>query len=414
MALRRTRTIAATTALAAGLTLAGALSAPASADTYGPPRVVRDGDAHALLTAYDPGDALGLAGDTHVIDLTFRGEFRRPLGLWVMSYTCGPHDRTKLPHEIGCADAGLWSETAGRGRANVVADDTLRLRGTTTAGRLDLTFTGSGTQPGWEPFVSREWRRAVGTTREVGRTVATDFLYATLVDGTFGGLDLYQDEAWVYQSGMRVRTATIRTGTGPAVPVPDLPPPGTQEGGWVTYGQAQATWLRRLPDAGPAGERDVEVGQVRYDVGDPSYPAYASRNVQRCEPGERAVLPDVDPPRRPCEIVDPGVGGSENATAALDVAAGTLRVELDVVPRPSPGPAVHVTFAWQGREPVGVHEVETTRYDSVATPQTRTREGVRWLRLGAEGTVAGEPVDRVSGLDFTVHRDRWQSSPPPE
>lgn len=415
MALRRTRITSATTALAAALSLAGAVARPAAAaaDAYGPPRVTRDGDAHALVTAYDPGDALDVPGDTHVIELTYSAGGGGPvLQLFVLSYTCGPHDPSQLPDQLGCPDAGMSGQFARRTRVDVLADDTLRLRGTTASGRLDLTFTGSGSQPGWEPFVSREWRYAAGTSREQGRTVATDYLYATLTGGTWDGVALYQDQAWLYQSGMRVRTTTVRTGTGPAVPIPDLPPPGTQDGQWTTYGQAQATWLRRLPGAGPAGTRDVEVGRVSYDVGNAGGPASAFSQVQRCEPGERVVLPNAVPPLRPCEIVDFS-GGTENATAALDVAAGRLRVDLDFVPEDPADPATHLTFTWRGGRAVGFREVETTRSDSVASLQTFTREGVRWLRLDADGTVGGDPVDRVLDVDFTVFREKFEMAPPP-
>jgi hypothetical protein len=411
MAVRRSRTIAATTALAAGLTLAGAVSAPASADTYGPPRVTRDADADVFVTAYDPDDELGLPGDTHTIGLNYTAAYARPLNPIISSYTCGPHDRSRLPHELGCPEAAGPALVVRRARVAVLADDRVRLRAETTAGRLDVALTGSTHLPSWEPFVSHEWRRAVGTTREQGRTVAIDSTVATMTRGTFGGVALYQDPAWIDWSGLRTRTTTVRTGVGPAVAIPDLPPPGTQDGEWSTAAAAQATWLRGLPGAGPAGTRDVEVGEARYSVdtfgGGPS----GYRNVQRCEPGERVSLNNAVPPRRPCEVVA-AQGGTDGGTADLDVAAGRLRVGFDFVPEPPSGAADHVTFTWRGAGAVGVHEVDTTRFDAIASAETFTREGIRWLRLGAGGTVAGDRMDRVLRLDLTVYRQKRGSTPP--
>jgi len=412
MAIRRSRTTAAAAAAGLAAVLVAALpAAPAAADVYGPPRVTRDADAHALVTAYDADDALGLDGDTHVLEIDAAAGSPVPISMRVTSYTCGPHDRRLLPGELGCADAGNPNLPVRRARIDVLADDGVRVRGTTPAGRLDLTVSGTGPPPSGESFVSHEWRHAVGTAREQGRTVATDFFYAVLDGGTLGGVALYQDEAWLSSSGMRVRTSTVRTGTGPAVAIPDLPPPGTQDGEWSTFGSALATWLRRLPSAGPAGTRDVEVGQVSYDAGNAGGPAGGHRSRQRCEPGERVVLNNVPPPRRPCDIVE-SFGATDNATADLDVAAGRVRVGFDLQSVPD-GPFARVTFAWQGKRPVGYHDVDVRRPDAVGSVQTSTREGIRWLRLDADGTVGGRPVDRVLDLDFTVYRQKSEMAPPP-
>jgi hypothetical protein len=410
MALRRTRTTAAAAVASLAVALVAALPAgPAAADVYGPPRVVRDADARVLGTVYDPDDALGLEGDTHLLEIDARGGPPATIWLRVTSYTCGPHDRTQQPGDLGCPEVGNPSLLVQRARIDVLDDDSVRVRGTTPAGRLDLTLNGTGPPPSGWSFVSREWRHAAGTARERGRTVAVDFFYGVLDGGTFGGLALYQDEAWLSWSGLRLRTSTVRTGTGPAVAIPDLPPPGTQEGEWTTtFGFANAVWLRRVPGSGPAGTRDVEVGRATYDGTSPSG---GYRNVQRCERGERPAPPNL---QSPCEVVDWGVAGVENATADLDVAAGRVRVGFDLVDLLTPGtPATHVTFAWQGRRPVGFHNVDIERADAVASVQTFTREGVRWLRLDADGTVGGRPVDRVWDVDFTIYRQTLEMAPPP-
>jgi hypothetical protein len=108
----------------------------------------------------------------------------------------------------------------------------------------------------------------------------------------------------------------MRTGTGPAVAVPALPPPGTQEGAWRTYGEAHAAWTRDLPAGGPAGTRDVELGEVTYLAGDEYSPGPGSGfwRHQRCEPGERLVPLTGYPPRRPCELLEPVFNGSTNAS----------------------------------------------------------------------------------------------------
>ena len=415
MASRRVRTTAAAAAASLAAALVAALpAAPAAADVYGPPRVTRDADAHALATVYDPDDALGLDGDTHELEIDAAGLSPIAIQLYVTSYTCGPHDVTRRPSELGCAGNGTPSLPVRRARVDVLDDDTARLRGTTPTGRIDLTLTGFESLPGMEPFVSHEWDHAVGVTRERGRTVAADFLYARLDAGTLGGLALYQDADWLPWSGMRVRTSTVRKGVGPAVAIPDLPPPGTEDGEWSTYANAGATWLRHLPSAGPAGTRDVEVGEAGYEVSPGGFggPAGGFRDVQRCEPGERVVLNNVPQPRRPCEIVDIQ-GGTDNASADLDLAAGRVGVEFDFVSEAPGGPNTHVTFAWQGAHAVDYHLVDVRRYDAVASVETFTREGVRWRRLDADGTVGGRPVDQVLGLDFTVYRQKREMAPPP-
>jgi hypothetical protein len=401
----------ATIALALTTAVAGALPASAATgDAYGPARVTTDADARVLMAAYDPGDRLGLPGDTHSIELHYTAAFPYALSLFVASSTCGDDDPSHPPYDLDCPPVDSPAVTVHQARVDVLSATRVRIRATTSIGGLDLTLAGERQPVAGEPFVSHEWVHAVGTTREHGRTVAIDSSQATLTRATIGGLRLFQDPAWLLWSGVRTRSTTVRSGTGPAVAVPALPAPGTQDGEWRTYGTARAAWTRDLPAGGPPGTRDVEVGEVTYLAGDEYTHDVAGAHAthQRCEPGERLMPWNDYPPRRPCDVLEPQLNGSGNSSAVLDVAAGTLRVQLYLLDPATNESQTHLAFRWHGRERVGLRTVETTRFDSVARSETYTREGVRWLQLHATGTVAGDPVDTTSDLDLSVYRQKLE------
>jgi hypothetical protein len=67
-------------------------------------------------------------------------------------------------------------------------------------------------------------------------------------------------------------------------------------------------------------------------------------------------------------------------------------------------PAIPVDFRWHGRDPVGLRSVETTQYDAIGGVRRFTEEGVRWQRVTATGTIAGDRVDSVTGVSFRVYR----------
>jgi hypothetical protein len=104
---------------------------------------------------------------------------------------------------------------------------------------------------------------------------------------------------------------------------------------------------------------------------------------------------------------DPIIAGVEQYTFTLDQRTGNARLDAVLIPLDPAAPKPTVEATWRGGRPIGIHLVETTRFDELATGRTTTTLGVRWPRADAAVTYDGvaKPVDRPS---VTAYRQRQE------
>jgi hypothetical protein len=178
--------------------------------------------------------------------------------------------------------------------------------------------------------------------------------------------------------------------------------------GWVSVGQASASWERSL------GEGVVEVGTVgASDDGSSSFDlTWGSADVtrQQCDPGETPLPPGEQPGPGRCTVID--VVGNELLpyTFTLDPRTATARIDGTVgsTADPPDEQELHsVRAAVRGLRPVGVHRVDTFQAEPGAQPGTTTVSGIRWLRPTGRVTVDGQPAE-VTAATMFAFRQRLQ------
>jgi hypothetical protein len=386
------------------LAVSAGTAAPSSAATAAR-RSVATATAEVLMKAYDPQDVLGLPGDTHALEVSVHvGPPVPRTRIWMLSYTCGPHDPASLPWDIGCEqveerDLPLTNATAEH------TGDTIRVR-SEAPNAIELALTGR--EP--RPFVSREWWHADGRYRESGRTDALEYIERVTATGTLGSLSLLQFPEWVQWSAMSSDRTVTRRGAGPLLPVPTVPTPGTKIDPWVAVARGSLDWTREASSAGGGtGIREVEVGRLDFRkgsvLGDVDDLVWPQVTYQRCAPGERPLWPGDTPGQGRCRIVR-GFIGSDNQTFDIDPSAGTAHITVELVDDDPATANVPLEFTWHGRRPVAIKQVDTERYDSIARGWTTTRTGVRWQIIRATGTSAGDRADHVKATSFTAYLEK--------
>jgi hypothetical protein len=357
--------------------------------------VGQGGTVRAHLVAHDPGDALRLPGNTHLLLLDAQlHEGRHRVIAGIEHYDCGPHDPI-----AGCAAHGTLDVAAERPRVDVVAADTVRVRGAIPrAGVLDVALTGSV----GAPFRARDLVRTIGTRHETRRSLERHGPVAA-VTGTLGGVALERPPAPADDDYVRTTRDAAEVTTVPAVPVPRLDPPGTRDGDAVTVGEAAVAWSRRLPSLGPRGTLDVEVGRLWWQQRD-AVPGMVEAEVQRqrCRPGQRLRPPAGALPANPCAVLGAKFGAWSHRAIA-DVRTGRLHAVVDL-PRSGGRPAARVDLTWRGYRPLGL--LETDRYRGSAEQNwfRLDRSGIDWADVRVTGTIGGKAPNRLWAADF----DAWR------
>jgi hypothetical protein len=332
------------------------------------------------LVVHDPAGFPGLPGNTQMLGI-YAGTHEHDANsdsLYLVSFRCDSYDPAASPEAQGCLRVGDDFRALSDVRFSWPDKDVLRLRATTSElGDLDVSFAGRDRYE----YVSRQWRSAEGRQRVSG-TTTTVFYVHSVATGTLGGRRLDQPaelgDTW---SSVTTTRTVQQTSTGTPVPIPVIPQPGTGTNDRYTQGIATAMWAKRLGRAvgAPADTVDVEVGEVSVVKGGPGGSddgsAGLSLTTQRCGPGDQP-RPAGDRTRPgTCDVVEYHPVGLADAVYDIDRAGSATLTGTAILADET---RVPLSANWRGNRPIGVRNLETTRFDEVSSPVTWAITGVRW------------------------------------